>query len=65
MKKLLLLLLIAPMIGNSQQTDIYDLNINGLNFIGDEWLITFNHLSPNTEITIPDNEHWYIFNDEA
>ena len=65
MKKLLLLLLIAPMIGNSQQTDIYDLNINGLNFIGDEWLITFNHFSPNTEITIPDNEHWYIFNDDA
>ena len=65
MKKLLLLLLIAPMIGNSQETDIYDININGLNFIGDEWLLTFEHYSENTEITIPDNEYWYIFTDDS
>jgi len=65
MKKILLLLLIAPMIGNSQETDIYDININGLNFIGDEWLLTFEHYSENTEITIPDNEYWYIFTDDS
>ena len=65
MKKLLLLLLIAPMIGNSQETDIYDININGLNFIGDEWLLTFEHYNENTEITIPDNEYWYIFTDDS
>ena len=65
MKKLLLLLLIAPMIGNSQQTDIFNLNVNGLNFIGDEWFITFDHFSPNTEIIIPNNEYWFFFLDEA
>ncbi len=65
MKKLLLLLLITPMIGNSQEADIYDININGLNFIGDEWLLTFEHYSQNTEITIPDNEYWYFFTDDS
>ena len=63
MKKLLLLLLIAPMIGNSQETNIYDFNINGLNFIGDEWFVTFNHFSPNTEITIPNNEYWFFMSE--
>ena len=63
MKKLLLLLLIAPIIGNSQQTNIYDFNINGLNFIGDEWFVTFNHFSPNTEITIPNNEYWFFMSE--
>ena len=53
------------MIGNSQQTDIYDLNINGLNFIGDEWLITFDHYNENYQITIPNNEYWFFFLDEA
>ncbi|GIR82083.1 MAG: hypothetical protein CM15mP83_8090 [Flavobacteriaceae bacterium] len=57
----MLLLLIAPMIGNSQQTDIFNLNVNGLNFIGDEWFKTFDHFSPNTEITIPNNEYWFFF----
>ena len=61
MKKLLLLLLIAPMIGNSQETNIYDININGLNFIGSETFLTFNHHSPNTEIIVPDNEFWLVF----
>ena len=63
MKKLLLLLLIAPIIGNSQETNIYDFNINGLNFIGDEWFVTFNHYSPNTEITIPNNEYWFFMSE--
>ena len=63
MKKLLLLLLIAPIIGNSQETNIYDFNINGLNFIGDEWFLTFNHFSPNTEITIPNNEYWFFLSE--
>ena len=65
MKKLLLLLLIAPMIVNSQETDIYDININGLNFIGDEWIKTFEHYTEDQHITIPDNEYWYFFLDNS
>ena len=65
MKKLLILLLIAPMIVNSQETDIYDININGLNFIGDEWIKTFEHYSEDQHITIPDNEYWYFFLDNS
>ena len=65
MKKLILLLLIAPMIVNSQETDIYDININGLNFIGDEWIKTFEHYSEDQHITIPDNEYWYFFLDNS
>ena len=65
MKKLLLLLLIAPIIVNSQETDIYDININGLNFIGDEWIKTFEHYTEDQHITIPDNEYWYFFLDNS
>ena len=61
MKKLLLLLLIAPMIVNSQQTRIFDININGLNFIGLEDFHTLNHDSIENEITIPDDEYWLVF----
>jgi hypothetical protein len=61
MKKLLLLLLIAPMIGNSQNNDVYNININGLNFIGVEQFLTFEHTNINTEITVPENEYWMVF----
>ena len=53
------------MIVNSQETDIYDININGLNFIGDEWIKTFEHYSEDQHITIPDNEYWYFFLDNS
>ncbi|MDA9201858.1 T9SS type A sorting domain-containing protein [Flavobacteriaceae bacterium] len=65
MKKLLVLLLIAPMIGNSQERDITDLNINGLNFIGEDYLVTYWHTTEADHITIPDNEYWFIFLEEA
>ena len=63
MKKLLLLLLITPLLGYTQ--DIYNININGLNFIGDEWIKTFEHYTEADHITIPDNEYWYFFLDDA
>ena len=61
MKKLFLLLLIAPMIGNSQNNDVYNININGLNFIGVEQFLTFEHTNENTEITVPEDEFWMVF----
>ena len=61
MKKIVLLLLIAPMIGNSQNNDVYNININGLNFIGVEQFLTFEHTDENTEITVPENEFWMVF----
>ena len=63
MKKILLLfLLVAPMIGNAQNNDVYNININGLNFIGVEQFLTFEHTDVNTEITVPENEYWMVFN---
>ena len=62
MKKLLLLLLIAPMIGNAQNNEMYSINLNGLNFIGMELFPTYRHNDTTSEITVPDNEYWILLN---
>ena len=49
------------MIGNAQNNDVYNININGLNFIGVEQFLTFEHTDVNTEITVPENEYWMVF----
>ena len=36
-----------------------------MNFIGDEWIKTFEHYSEDQHITIPDNEYWYFFLDNS
>jgi hypothetical protein len=59
MKKILLLLLITPLFVHSQ--NIYDLNLNGLNFIGVDYLKTYEHYTEDDHITIPDNEYWLFF----
>ena len=63
MKKLLLLLLITPLFVHSQ--NIYDLNLNGLNFIGVDYLKTYEHYTEDDHITIPDNEYWLFFLEDS
>jgi len=65
MKKAILLLII-PIIGFSQHSnDVYNININGLNFIGDEYFLTYEHQSEAEHITVPEGEYWYLFLREA
>lgn len=49
------------MIGTAQTNDVFNINVNGLNFIGIEQFLTFEHTDVNTEFTVPENEFWVVF----